>query len=209
MKNRATLSRALLLALCLLAPSPVLAKSRFLQCVPFAREISGIEIHGNAKTWWHQAEGKYQRGQTPQVGAVMALPGIRSMPLGHVATVSKIISDREILLTHANWSRRGGIERNVRALDVSANGDWSRVRIWFAGNGDLGMTTYPVSGFIYPVRVNGAPINAGVQWAATAPLAAPLATPKAPKTLRGPLLGVDVFVLAENERRPNLLLAVR
>ena len=32
---------------------------------------------------------------------------------------------------------------------VLTNGDWSRVRIWHAGSGDLGITSYPVSGFIY------------------------------------------------------------
>jgi surface antigen len=76
------------------------------------------------------------------------------MPLGHVAMVSKVVSAREVLLTHANWSRRGGIERNVRAVDVSAAGDWSEVKVWFAPNGDLGTSTYPVNGFIYS---NGEP----------------------------------------------------
>ncbi len=145
--------------------TPALARSRYLQCVPFARQTSGIEIYGNAKTWWTQAAGRYERGQTPKIGAVMAMPGIRSMPLGHVATVSKIVSDREILITHANWSRRGGIERNVRAIDVSTAGDWSRVRVWFAGNGDLGTTTYPVSGFIYPSQTDGVEKSPNVQMA--------------------------------------------
>jgi surface antigen len=131
--------------------SPITANAgRYLQCVPFARQASGIEIRGNAKTWWSQAAGKYERGSAPREGAVMAMPGIRKMPLGHVAMVSRVLNGREILLTHANWSRRGGIERNVRAVDVSDAGDWSKVRVWFAGNGDLGTTSYPVSGFIYP-----------------------------------------------------------
>ena len=63
--------------------------------------------------------------------------------------VSQVVSDREVLLTHANWSRRGGIERNVRAVDVSAAGDWSEVRVWFAPLGGLGTSSYPVNGFIY------------------------------------------------------------
>jgi hypothetical protein len=67
--------------------------------------------------------------------------------------VSGIVNDREVRLTHANWSRRGRVEKNVRAVDVSETGDWSRVKIWFASNGDLGTTSYPVSGFIYPGRV--------------------------------------------------------
>ncbi|WP_209308666.1 CHAP domain-containing protein [Sphingomonas corticis] len=125
------------------------AHARFLQCAPFAREVSGIAIHGNANTWWSQAAGRYERGQAPVAGAVMAFKAIRSMPVGHVAMVSKVVSEREVLLTHANWSRRGGIERDVRAVDVSAAGDWSQVRVWYAGAGDLGTTVYPLAGFIY------------------------------------------------------------
>jgi surface antigen len=123
--------------------------SRYLQCVPFAREASGIELRGNAKTWWSQAEGRYERGNAPREGSVLTMPGYGKMGNGHVAMVSKIVNEREILLTHANWSRRGGIERNVRAIDVSDRGDWSRVKIWFAGNGDLGTTSYPAYGFIH------------------------------------------------------------
>lgn len=134
----------------LIAPAPAFAQ--FWQCVTYARQASGIEIHGNAKTWWGQAAGRYERGKTPRVGAVMALPGSGRMRLGHVAMVSGIVNDRELLLTHANWSRRGRVEKNVRAVDVSAAGDWSRVKIWFASNGDLGTTSYPVSGFIYAGR---------------------------------------------------------
>ena len=140
-------------ALCLTSATPAIAANRasgVLQCVPFARAVSGIEIRGNAWTWWNQAEGRYQRGNDPKVGSVMSFQRTSHMPLGHVAMVSKIIGDREVLLTHANWSYRGGIERNVRAIDVSAAGDWSQVKVWFAPNGDLGTSVYPVNGFIYP-----------------------------------------------------------
>ncbi|MBW6532297.1 CHAP domain-containing protein [Sphingomonas citri] len=126
------------------------AQARYLQCVPFAREVSGIEIRGNANTWWGQAAGRYERGHVPVEGAVMAFKATRGMPIGHVAMVSRVVSDREVLLTHANWSRRGGIERDVRAIDVSPAGDWSAVRVWYAGNGDLGTSSYPLAGFIYP-----------------------------------------------------------
>jgi surface antigen len=144
---------AAMIVLMLLFPSVSQARS-ILQCVPFARQMSGIEIRGNAKTWWYQAEGRYERGQAPREGAVLAMPGHGKMRNGHVATVSKIVSDREILLTHANWSTRGGIERNVRAIDVSDEGNWSRVRIWYARNGDLGTSSYPAYGFIYPGKAS-------------------------------------------------------
>jgi surface antigen len=142
-----TARSALVVSCALMTVAP--AQARYLQCVPFAREVSGIEIRGNANTWWGQAAGRYERGHVPQEGAVMAFKATRGMPIGHVAMVSRVIDDREVLLTHANWSHRGGIERDVRAVDVSPAGDWSMVRVWYAGNADLGTTTYPLAGFIY------------------------------------------------------------
>jgi surface antigen len=147
--SRNFLSAALVAASLMVASTPAVA----LQCVPYARETSGIELYGNAKTWWGQAAGRYDRGSTPKVGAVMAFKPTARMRIGHVATVTQIVSDREVLISHANWSlingRRGQIERNVRAIDVSAAGDWSQVKVWYAPLLDLGTTSYPLYGFIY------------------------------------------------------------
>lgn len=121
----------------------------FLQCAPFARAMSGIQLFGRAANWWAEAVGRYARGQLPQVGAVLSFASARGMPAGHVAVVSQVISPREVLLTHANWSYRGGIERNVRAIDVSDAGDWSRVRVWYAPTGGLGTRVNATNGFIY------------------------------------------------------------
>ena len=133
--------------------SPGTSSGDYLQCVPYAREVSGIRIYGDAHTWWGQAEGRYARGHTPRVGAVMAFVPYRNMTLGHVAAVSKIVDSRTVLLRHANWSeidgRRGQIEDDVRAVDVSPNNDWSEVRVWYAPSGALGTTHWPVAGFIY------------------------------------------------------------
>jgi surface antigen len=125
------------------------ANAQFWQCAPYAREISGIQIRGNANTWWGQAAGRYARGAAPKIGAVLSFQSTRRMRVGHVAMVSQIVSEREVLLTHANWSRRGGIERDVRAIDVSPAGDWSMVKVWYAPQGGLGTSTYPTNGFIY------------------------------------------------------------
>ncbi|UZW54223.1 CHAP domain-containing protein [Sphingobium sp. JS3065] len=130
-----------------------------LQCAPFARQVSGIELYGNANSWWGQAEGRYDRGHEPRVGAVLAFAASRSMPVGHVAMVSKVISDREVLLTHANWSYRGGIERNVRAVDVSPNNDWTDVRVWYGPIGGLGLRPNPAKGFIYAHKAVDAPVQ--------------------------------------------------
>ncbi|WP_066515061.1 CHAP domain-containing protein [Sphingobium cloacae] len=138
---------AMMLALGALTVTP--ATAGVLQCVPFARQVSGIDLYGNANSWWGQAEGRYDRGHEPRVGAVLAFSASRAMPVGHVAMVSKVVSDREVLLTHANWSYRGGIERNVRAIDVSPNNDWTDVRVWYGPIGKLGTRSNPARGFIY------------------------------------------------------------
>ncbi|WP_374414863.1 CHAP domain-containing protein [Novosphingobium colocasiae] len=123
-----------------------------LECVPYARVTSGIQIYGDAHTWWGQAKGRYATGRMPRVGAVMAVDPHNNSRLGHVATVSRIIDSRTILLSHANWSYPGQIERNVTALDVSDANDWSEVRIWYGPAHNLGTTHWPVRGFIYNAR---------------------------------------------------------
>ena len=147
--NLKTLTARFALVVSCTLMTAVPASAKYLQCVPFAREVSGIDIRGNANTWWGQAAGRYDRGNTPAIGAVMAFKATARMRVGHVAMVSRIVNNREVLLTHANWSRRGGIERDVRAVDVSPAGDWSQVRVWFAANHDLGTSVNPVQGFIY------------------------------------------------------------
>ncbi|WP_242653553.1 CHAP domain-containing protein [Sphingomonas jatrophae] len=139
---------ALLLAL---IATPASAQSW--QCAPFARMFSGLQLFGNAYTWWQQATGKYDRGTAPKAGAVLVFKAAGAMRVGHVATVSKVISDRVIEVTHANWSiingRRGQVERNVKVVDASANGDWSKVKVWYAPIHGVGIKAYPVYGFIY------------------------------------------------------------
>ncbi|MGX7952807.1 CHAP domain-containing protein [Tsuneonella sp. HG249] len=135
----------------------------YLQCVPYARERSGVQIYGDARTWWDQAAGRYERGQQPRPGAVMAFRPTGTMVLGHVATVSRVIDSRTVLLDHANWSpidgRRGQIERGVKAIDVSPANDWSQVRVWYAPLQDLGTSAWPVAGFIYNERETNAPFD--------------------------------------------------
>lgn len=123
------------------------------QCVPFARLISGIQIFGDAYTWWQQALGKYETGFTPKSGAVLCFKPTQRMRLGHVAVVSQVLTDRIIQITHANWSpiegSRGKVEKDVTLVDVSPSGDWSQVKVWYDPNRDLGGSTYQTYGFIY------------------------------------------------------------
>jgi surface antigen len=149
----------------------------YLQCVPYAREVSGIEIFGDAHTWWDQAEGRYKRGHKPKVGAVMAFRPYGNMTLGHVAAVSKVIDKRTVLLRHANWSpiggRRGQIENDVKAIDISPENDWSEVRVWYAPLQNLGTTAWPVEGFIYGDRPQDRNFQPTARIAAETPLRAP------------------------------------
>ena len=144
---------ALVVSCALLTATPAMAQ--FWQCAPFAREVSGIDLYGNANTWWGQAAGRYARGHAPKVGAVLAFSATSRMRMGHVAMVSEVVNDREVLLTHANWSRRGGVEHDVRAIDVSANGDWSEVKVWYGPQGGLGTSAYPTKGVIYSAKSTG------------------------------------------------------
>jgi hypothetical protein len=82
------------------------------ECVPYARQVSGIQLYGDAWTWWDgAAAGRYQRGETPQPGAVLVLRKTPSLFHGHVAVVTNLIGPREILVTHANWGQWLGDHR--------------------------------------------------------------------------------------------------
>nr|WP_282169100.1 CHAP domain-containing protein [Ruegeria atlantica] len=123
------------------------ARGQRVWCVPYARNLSGIQIRGNAKDWWGRARSTFERGNEPAVGAVMSFRATRGMPLGHVAVVSDIVTDREVIVNHANWLRnKVSLKMGVR--DVSKRNDWTLVRVE-TQPGRYG-NFYPVNGFIYP-----------------------------------------------------------
>lgn len=152
-RTRALLGSLAAAAFFAVAPAGAIAET-YWQCVPFARLISGIQIFGDARTWWGQAVGKYETGIIPRAGAVLCFKPTSRMRLGHVAVVSQVLTDRVVQITHANWSpiegSRGKVEKDVTVIDVSSNGDWSQVKVWYDPNRDLGGSTYDVHGFIYP-----------------------------------------------------------
>ncbi|MDE8349375.1 MAG: CHAP domain-containing protein [Acidocella sp.] len=128
-----------------------LASARYrhsmLQCVPYAREVSHIELTGNAFLWWAEASGRYARGNNPAEGAVLNFRPTRHMPLGHVAVVTAVIDSRTILTTQANWIP-GTITNDVTMEDVSPNNDWSMVQVELGDTASMG-ASYPTYGFIY------------------------------------------------------------
>jgi surface antigen len=124
-----------------------------LTCVPYARSVTGMDISGNGRDWWHNAAGRYARGQRPQVGSVLAWPGSGGMGSGHVAVVSRVLNARLIEIDHANWGgpgiRRGTVMRNVQVMDVSDDNSWTRVRVQVGwSNANFGRE-YPTYGFIH------------------------------------------------------------
>lgn len=147
---------ALMMGGVLIASAPAEA----LQCVPFAREMSGISIRGDAWTWWGTAAGQYERGHAPKVGAVVVFKKYAGMRHGHVAVVARVVNSREVMVDHANWAPhkgrgRGQVSKMVRVTDVSANNDWTEVRVWNASTSDYGTRNYPTYGFIYPQSSRG------------------------------------------------------
>jgi surface antigen len=118
------------------------------ECVPFARALSGIHLRGDAPDWWQQAEGRYARGLKPEVGAVMVFADSPRLPSGHLSVVTRLMSQRQILVTHANWVPHR-VTTDQLVLDVSPDGDWSEVRVWWPVSDTLGNTRYQVLGFIY------------------------------------------------------------
>ena len=119
-----------------------------LQCVPFARENSGIELSGNAGTWWNNATGLYERGARPEVGSILNFRATGHMRMGHVAVVTNVITPRHIEIDHANWGAPGRISRNIDVVDVSPSNDWTEVRVALSQAEDYG-SIYPTYGFIY------------------------------------------------------------
>lgn len=121
-------------------------------CVTYVREVTGMEISGNAGDWWDNAAGSYQRGHQPVPGSVLVFRPYGRMWAGHVAVVAKVVNGREILVNQANWPH-GDVVEGAAVYDVSANNDWTTVRVANVGTMSWGRTN-PTFGFIYP---NGAP----------------------------------------------------
>ncbi len=124
------------------------SSSRVIQCVAFAKSDAGIDISGNARDWWGNAAGVYERGARPEEGSVLSFRENGRMPLGHVAVVSGISDSRTIVIDQSHWGSRG-ITRDITVKDVSQENDWTAVRVQLANGRDFG-SIYPTHGFIYP-----------------------------------------------------------
>lgn len=155
MYRRITAALSLVALSCLCHPAR--AWDFGLQCVPFARSLSGIGLYGNAWRWWSEAAGHFGRGNVPQAGSVLSFRRDMRMPLGHVAVVTRVVGPREIEIDHANWAFPGAISRSVQVVDVSDENDWTTVRVELGRSNYFGRV-YTTDGFIY-----GHPVELGPQ----------------------------------------------
>jgi hypothetical protein len=127
------------------------------QCVPYVRAHSSVDIHGDAYTWWVKAAGIYERSASPIEGAVMVMVGYAGKHRAHVAVVRRLVTPREIRIDHANWLNDGAIYVNDPVIDVSPDNDWSEVKVWNIRSGTWGTKTYALRGFIGPGQADGNP----------------------------------------------------
>ena len=156
----AALLGALGLAACGSGGGPATGASTSLECAPFARRVTGIQLYGDAHTWWDQAAGRYERGAEPVRGGVLVFRTSGRLAHGHVSVVSDVVSSHEIRVTQANWVHHR-IGRDEPVVDVSPGGDWSLVRVWWAPSRAMGTAAYPTYGFISPGRSERPDLVAG------------------------------------------------
>ena len=128
-----------------------LKPSRAANCALFARAETGVALYGAAGAWWDQADGRYERGHIPAVGAILVFKRTRQIPSGHVAVVARIVSAHEILVDHANWYH-GTVSRSMSVIDTSPGRDWTTVAVMNPPSGTHG-SDYPTYGFVYPGSV--------------------------------------------------------
>ena len=140
--------------------SSKMARNPGINCVQYVRSTSDVELSGDGWMWWDRAGDRYERGNTPQPGAIMVFKRTKQMVHGHIAIVSELVDERTIRINHSNWAPRGGlrgrVDTDVTVQDISDNNDWSVVRVWYEKADNFGRP-YPISGFVYSPSGGTAP----------------------------------------------------
>lgn len=146
---RSMVAQSLVWGACLVAGLIAPTKpSRAANCALYARAETGVALYGSAGGWWDEANGRYERGHAPAVGAILVFRRTRRIPSGHVAVVARVISAQEILVDQANWYR-GTVSRGMSVIDTSPGHDWTSVAVIDLPSGKHG-SDYPTYGFVYP-----------------------------------------------------------
>lgn len=138
-----------------------------IQCVEYARNRSGIQIYGDAWTWWGKTQDK---GSAPYAGSVMVWPKSTGVGnYGHVAYVSKVVSSDTVIIDHANWNTSTGavdgrIYTNITVKDTSG-GKWTSVKLQKEKIGSSvtkWTSSVPLNGFVYSLNTNPPPAVASI-----------------------------------------------
>ena len=148
------LASLLLLAACVGGQGPdanYVGGRVMLECVPFARALSGVALTGTADGWWDAAADRYRRSSRPEPGSVLVFRASDRLPSGHVAVVSDVIARRKIVVTQANWVHHR-ITLDQAVIDISPDNDWSSVRVFWPPSNGMGAGEYPTYGFIRASR---------------------------------------------------------
>ena len=133
-----------------------------IQCVEYARSRSGIQIYGDAWTWWGATHDK---GSVPYAGSVMVWPKSTGVGnYGHVAYVSKVVSSNTVIIDHANWNTSTGAVdgksyTNITVQDTSG-GNWTSVKLQKTTSGGTvtsWTSSVPLNGFVYSLNTNPPP----------------------------------------------------
>lgn len=123
-------------------------------CYAYGRysEIRGAWVKlptGNAGLWWGRAQGKFNCGQTPALGAVCCWHDPRGNYAGHVAIVEEILPNGDIITSNSAWHGTYFYTSTVHYADTGKG----HYHIGYHGG------AYRFQGFIYNVDQGGnAPI---------------------------------------------------
>lgn len=75
---------------------------------------------GNARSWWGHTSDKYERGNTPRVGAVICWGSAAGNKYGHVAIVEQVNPNGSIVTSESSW--KGFYWK--RRTRTNKNGNW-------------------------------------------------------------------------------------
>ena len=146
---RSMVAQSLVWGACLVASLTThSSRSNAANCALYVRAETGVALFGSAGGWWDEADGRYERGHVPAVGAILIFKRTQQIPSGHVAVVARIISGHEILVDHANWYH-GTVTRGMSVIDTSPDQTWTSVAVMNPPSGTHGRD-YPTYGFVYP-----------------------------------------------------------
>lgn len=99
---------------------------------------------GNAGDWWPRAQGAFDVGQTPALGAIACFYDSTGTYSGHVGVVEEIYANGDFLLSNSGWISKSAVGTQLNFftyLCTASNG--------YLGTGWMSRRNYTFQGFIY------------------------------------------------------------